>query len=344
MAWLIGWQYRKKITISGSTGAGMNYQVLLKVGESLGATGYDFHVNGHSSNFPSGKNQSGDLRFTADDGTTLLDFWVEKVEGTSPNRVAYIWVEVSVNLDTNQDIYCYYGNPSATNVSNGDNTFLLFDNFDGASLDPNKWTQLSSGHTLSNSEVLIADPNPTVDQLEGICTVNSFSGNFAVEVKRDRQKIAVMGTIHAPIEFYIDGNNRIRIWRYYHSLYGWYNPAITKVVAGNSTILYRDTTSHGETYNVEYVKDIKVTKIGQTFTFYWDYGSGYIQVYSGNITDWAASQAWILRHYSENNPDASYSYIDIILIRKYTSPEPAFSSAGAEEEPTFSRSFGYIFN
>ncbi|MCD6143602.1 BNR-4 repeat-containing protein, partial [Thermococcus sp.] len=75
------WQYRKKLTINGSSGAGTNYQVLLKVGESSGASGCDFHVEGHSANFPSDTNQSGDLRFTDNDGITLLSFWVEKVEG-----------------------------------------------------------------------------------------------------------------------------------------------------------------------------------------------------------------------------------------------------------------------
>ncbi|MCD6124137.1 hypothetical protein J7J62_03075 [bacterium] len=61
MAWLNGWNYRKKITIQGQSGAGTDYQVLLKVGESSGASGCDFHVEGHSSNFPSDQNQSGDL-------------------------------------------------------------------------------------------------------------------------------------------------------------------------------------------------------------------------------------------------------------------------------------------
>ena len=44
--WLSGWNYRKKITIAGSAGAGTNYQVLLKVGESSGASGADFNLNG----------------------------------------------------------------------------------------------------------------------------------------------------------------------------------------------------------------------------------------------------------------------------------------------------------
>jgi len=124
LAWPNGWTYRKKITIQGQSGAGTNYQVLLKVGESSGASGCDFHVEGHSSNFPSDTNQSGDLRFTKSDGTTLLNFWIEKVEGTSPNRVAYCWVKITDNLDNNVNIYCYYGNSNAGNVSSVTNTFI----------------------------------------------------------------------------------------------------------------------------------------------------------------------------------------------------------------------------
>ena len=122
--WLQGWSYRRRITISGSSGAGAGYQVLLKIGESSGATGCHFHLDGKSASFPSGKNQGGDLRFTASDGATLLSFWVENVTGTSPNRVAYIWVKVSADLGTNQDIYCYFGNPNATNASSDANTFI----------------------------------------------------------------------------------------------------------------------------------------------------------------------------------------------------------------------------
>jgi len=73
---LTGWNYYKTISITGSTGAGTNYQVKLKVGESSGSSGCDFHVEGHSSNFPSDINESGDLRFT-DTSDNLLDFFVE---------------------------------------------------------------------------------------------------------------------------------------------------------------------------------------------------------------------------------------------------------------------------
>jgi len=138
-SWLSGWAYRKKITIAGSAGAGTNYQVLLKIGESSEATGADFNLEGLSAKFPSGKNDGGDLRFTASNGVTLQDFWVEGVSGTSLNRVAYVWVKVSADLGTNQDIYCYFGNPNATNVSNGDNTFIFFDDFEDGVINTSKW-------------------------------------------------------------------------------------------------------------------------------------------------------------------------------------------------------------
>jgi len=179
------WNYRKKITIQGQSGAGTNYQVLLKVGESSGASGYDFHVEGHSSNFPSDKNQSGDLRFTKSDGTTLLNFWVEKVEGTSPNRVAYCWVKIADNLDNNVDIYCYYGNSSATNVSNGDNTFLFFDDFESSSLDLNKWEEDPSGngsYSISNSKLHMTLPPPDTDWVGyWIRSKNSFPNNSLIK-------------------------------------------------------------------------------------------------------------------------------------------------------------------
>jgi len=171
---LNGWTYRKKITIQGQSGAGTDYQVLLKVGESSGASGYDFHVEGHSANFPSDKNQSGDLRFTKSDGTTELNFWVEKVEGTSPNRVAYCWVKITDNLDNNVDIYCYYGNSSANNVSNGDDTFLLFDDFNGSNLDTNKWNELNSG-PLSFSNSIMSIKSDTENTSHDIYSKDTFS-------------------------------------------------------------------------------------------------------------------------------------------------------------------------
>jgi len=139
------WQYRKKVTISGVSGAGTNYQMLLKIGESGGSTSTkQFDLGGHSSIFPTEQNQGGDLQFTSSDGTTPLNFWVEDATGTAPNRIAYVWVKVGDDLGTNKDIYVYYGNGGASNASNGFNTFNFFDNFESGVIDPQKWTTICS--------------------------------------------------------------------------------------------------------------------------------------------------------------------------------------------------------
>lgn len=126
---LLGYNYYKEIPIAGATGAGTNYQVLLKVGETSGTTGEDFDVGGHCTDFPN------DIRFTDDDGSTELKYWLEGVSGTAPNRLAKFWVKVADNLDSNQTIYIYYGKSGTSSASNGEDTFDFFEGFDSGIID-----------------------------------------------------------------------------------------------------------------------------------------------------------------------------------------------------------------
>jgi len=127
-----GWEfnYRKKITIAGSTGAGTDYPVLLKIGN---ASGGDFNLDGNSSHFPSGKGDSGDIRFLDTNGDPLK-FWVETVI----SGVAYVWVKVESDLNTDQDIYVEYGG-TAQDLCDPENVFPFFDDFEGTSIDTGKW-------------------------------------------------------------------------------------------------------------------------------------------------------------------------------------------------------------
>jgi len=118
MGWLSGYQYRKKVTISGSSGAGENYQVKLSIGSSSGG---DFHLEGHCVDFPN------DIRFTKDDGLTLLNYWIED---PSQDPIT-VWIKIDDDLDDNVDIYCYYGSSLANSVSDGKNTFMFFDDGEG---------------------------------------------------------------------------------------------------------------------------------------------------------------------------------------------------------------------
>jgi hypothetical protein len=123
--WLFPFPNRVFINISAGTGAGTDFQVKLLIGKTSGATGEDFDLGGGClDNF-------NDIRFTANDGKTLLDYWIENVSASGTSYLATIWVEVQENLDTSRTIYCYYGAGSlAVSGSSGTHTFIYFEDFD----------------------------------------------------------------------------------------------------------------------------------------------------------------------------------------------------------------------
>ncbi|MBU2578352.1 DUF2341 domain-containing protein [Patescibacteria group bacterium] len=70
--WLSGWAYRKRHVINPSSGAGTNYQVKVTANAGSGAdSGADVYLNSKA------RSDFGDVRFTDDNGSTLLDYWLE---------------------------------------------------------------------------------------------------------------------------------------------------------------------------------------------------------------------------------------------------------------------------
>ena len=122
MGWLTGYAYRKKGAVN-ATAAGVqtNYQMQVLVGESIGALGEDVHCGNNCQDFPN------DIRFTGADGVTKHDYWVQSVTGTTPNRLATIWIEVaSIPASGDVDLYMYYGKGGDSGESDGSATFLLY--------------------------------------------------------------------------------------------------------------------------------------------------------------------------------------------------------------------------
>jgi len=117
--------YRQAVTMTPVAGAGTGFQMRVVVGESAGATGC--HVMPVAGQI---KPDFRDVRFTEDDGTTTLPHWLESVTGISPNRTATFWVRVSDDLDSEQQIFVYYGSPTAPSASEGQSTFDFYDDFE----------------------------------------------------------------------------------------------------------------------------------------------------------------------------------------------------------------------
>jgi hypothetical protein len=156
--WLSGWAYRKSHIINSATGAGTNYQVKVKVYYGSGTdSGENVYLGSKC------RTDFGDVRFTDDNQTTLLDYWLqEKVD----SNYAIFWVEVADDLGTAGTIYIYYGKSDATTTSNGANTFDWFDDFEDGSISVSYtkigydgWSEANGVLTFTTGGTTQIDPN-----------------------------------------------------------------------------------------------------------------------------------------------------------------------------------------
>jgi hypothetical protein len=111
-----GWSRRAPVTVNNPGSALTDYQVRVDVT-------YDADMQPDFD----------DIRFRDSDGSTELSHWRESyIASTS----AIFWVKVPSVPAGAKTIYMYYGNDAASSASDGDATFIFFDDFSG---DLSKW-------------------------------------------------------------------------------------------------------------------------------------------------------------------------------------------------------------
>jgi hypothetical protein len=132
------WTYQRAITINPGTPAN-NFQIRVQLTDLSNMV-----ANGN------------DLRFY-DAADVQADYWIE-YWNTNPVGQATVWVEVPTAGTTSLTLY--YGNASATAVSNGDSTFIAFDDFSGSSVNASKWDVRGAVSVLGGS--LTVDANEQV--------------------------------------------------------------------------------------------------------------------------------------------------------------------------------------
>ena len=139
---LPGWYYCKTHSLAhiGITDYQYKYTLYYGNGTSSGNTAY---LNGHCNR------DFSDIRFTLGDGVVLPYYIKTLVTGVS----AEVWVKFP-SITTSTRVNLYYGNPSAPSLSNGNNVFLFFDDFEF--LDALKWdtTYLGSGSVSIHNHAL----------------------------------------------------------------------------------------------------------------------------------------------------------------------------------------------
>ncbi|MHA2265945.1 MAG: DUF2341 domain-containing protein, partial [Candidatus Thorarchaeota archaeon] len=103
-------------------GAGHDYQVKIVVYFGAGVDSGDVVYCGNYC-----RTDFGDIFFTDNDGVTELAYWMEDFY---PSENATFWVKLKDTLDYDQSIYLYFGNPDQPSVSDGESTFIVWDDFD----------------------------------------------------------------------------------------------------------------------------------------------------------------------------------------------------------------------
>jgi hypothetical protein len=275
----------------------------------------------------------GDIRFTKSDGVTLLDYWLESYDG----GVAIFWVEVD-SIPASPDrvtIYIYYGKSDATTTSNGDDTFLFFDHFDGASLDLTKWMVEKDStyvtYTIVNSVLRATGSGSAVgspaEEIYKALFSMSASG-YAIIARLRIATPAAGAKMFARAGFYNSytptyrfshagqlGNN----WDGYNAM-GIYMPGWAYV---GGTIL-DDTDLNGNFVNYE------LRLLNQT--------TGQIQILmngvdkgtftNSNIAGYTLNPAFSVAPDTATNAQFE---LDYLFVRKYVSPEPSHGSWGSEQ-------------
>ncbi len=111
-----GWSRRAPVVINNPCSGLTDYQVEVDIT-------YDADMQ---ANFD-------DIRFVDSDDSTELSHWRESYTASTS---AIFWVKVPSIPSGTKTIYMYYGNDAASSTSDGDKTFVFFDDFSG---DLSKW-------------------------------------------------------------------------------------------------------------------------------------------------------------------------------------------------------------
>ncbi len=193
-------------------------------------------------------------------------------------------------------IYNYARTPAQIaadmNTSSPQTSSTISDNFDGVSLDTNKWDQVTSGGSTINQaggKLVISIPDQTAITFSRINTKQYYTGDFSAEVDLVNADSGTMSTGEAAISFsnFNDQSpSKARISRYVSNGI----TSITGIFTGKDPINIQLGS------NVGTVK-AKIVRIGPVIQLFYNSGSGY-QLLASEPTAYAGSGLFELYAFS----------------------------------------------
>lgn len=320
------WSYRKPITLNNGGSELSNYQVLI----TLTTGNFDY----------SKCNEDGsDIRFAASDKTTALPYWIQE---WNYNGTSKIWVKVdSIPTGENVCLYIYYGNASAESESNGDNTFLIFDDFEGtagADPDTSKWLIEKKG---SASAVVELDGNgalhlagePGIISSGNVKSITQLpDNNFLIRIKRkannEYYRDATIGTGD------IIGLGGETNW-WHTTLYNGYIFLVQDNLPGNRNHLRMDdgektilpNSGNAPSLDVWHNEEHSYLSDGTLESKF----DGANSISNTDTTHLTLAKYLLLSQGEYTTGYGGDTYIDQVLVRKYVTSGPTVESLGTEE-------------
>jgi len=298
--WLSGWSYRIPIYIKENSGSDLNgYQVLIQLGSSF--------------NWSAVKSDGSDIRFT-DAANNLLNYWIEE---WNYNSSAKIWVKVNLQANENKTIYMYYGNSSATSLSNGTKVFVFFDDFDDGDVsDWHKKNAKIKAEVFNGKKVLKLEPKGGTN-FQHLAVPNNCNipyQDYVLGAYIYDKKPAGSVLLH-----YVDDNNWWGL-ELYSPWYDIFRPYIGGVDKGWVYYQTPSSISSHTWYKIE------VEAHYNSFKMYINGALKWSQSVSSQYQLSGYSKIGFVEH-------KGYGplYADYVYVRKYASPEPNVT-IGSEEK------------
>jgi hypothetical protein len=161
--------------------------IIDNTGNPLSLTQYEVRIilNSLQTDFWNGIEGDGrSIRFTDDDKNSLLNYFTDSFDYGGESAELYVNVPVIPGSSV-KTVYLYFGNPSVSSSSSGENTFFFFDDFESGDLG---WQQYASGSVmiLNDGGNMVLRKYNQSDPNGGYRTFSSSIGSFEATFRTKR--------------------------------------------------------------------------------------------------------------------------------------------------------------
>jgi hypothetical protein len=254
-----------------------------------------------------------DIRFYDATAGLEVPYWIEsRTDGGS----ATVYIKTLIH----NDIYMYYGNPSATSSSDPDSVFEFYDDFQGAVIDTEKWEEIDPNNSIYQDNMLFLNDAGSDGWTKALISQQTFERADGKEVYISLTPFDTNGNNHFMAGWGLDQITDPSYTQLVHGMY-WNNSALTTYEKGTYT---STNGSYGYSWSSPYEMRVVLYAAGTKY---------YIK--GGAYTEWTLIQETAA--YSDSPLRIAFTQhshragIDHIKVQHYSPVEPS-AIIGTEEQ------------